>query len=105
MRQSIVARRTRIYWLCQLIGWTSWNTMGILYSLSGGPRGPILRIVPVLALGVVVEIAWTHGYRAVIRRRGWLALPPAQLALPRLRRCLFWSSLTGMTAWMPRRRR
>ena len=28
--------------------------------------------------------------------------PPALL---RLRRCAFWSSLTGMTAWMPRRRR
>ena len=79
-----MVRRTRVYWTCQLIGWLAWKLLGLLYTVSYTPDFHFdPRFLVPLAFGGVVEIAWTHGYRAFIRRRQWLALPLGAL-VPRL---------------------
>jgi two-component system LytT family sensor kinase len=44
------------------------------------PHPPTWKLAVASSASVVVAIAWTHGYRAVLRRRRWLALGPARLA-------------------------
>jgi two-component system, LytTR family, sensor kinase len=78
-------RRTRIYWLCQGLGWTSylaaWLALSV-YVRNESRRAALVQGI-VTASSVVLSIAWTHGYRALIRRAGWTALSPARL-LPRI---------------------
>lgn len=76
-------RRTHVYWLCQLAGWGAWTAMSVLYALSydGPPRAGWTYALTSGWL-LVASIGWSHGYRAVIRWRGWLAMSPARV-LPR----------------------
>lgn len=86
-------RRALAYWLCQVIGWSVWGVIGILYSLSlPGPTASAWKYAATYGVSVVVEIAWTHAYRGVIRRGGWIALPPGRL----LRRVVVASLVLGL---------
>src|SRR5690349_16154239 len=77
-------RHARRYWTCQLAGWFIYDALWLLPGFSTGET-----IVPVgrVALGCVIQsviaIAWTHLYRQVIRKRGWVTLGPGKL-LPRV---------------------
>ena len=73
-------RRTTVYWLCQGVGWTTWCAIGVVYALSyDGPYEPPWKYALTYATTLVVAIAWTHGYRRLIRRGGWAALGPGKL--------------------------
>jgi hypothetical protein len=86
-------RRLLAYWLCQVFGWATWGVIGILYSVSApGPTVEPWKYVMTYGMSVVVEISWTHAYRAVMRRGGWIALPPGRL----LRRVVLASVVLGL---------
>jgi len=82
--------------------------------LAGGDR-----LAPGRQRSLAATVAWSYRLLAEDERRvfrqvstvlRFLYLPASKAggrppARPRLRRCFFWSSLTGMTAWMPRCRR
>jgi hypothetical protein len=78
----VIHRRTLLYWLCQLAGWFSWTVIGLLFALAG-PIGltdlVTWRYLVLLAATPVSSIAWTHLYRAYLRRRGWTGLGPGKL--------------------------
>lgn len=80
-RRSPAAQRARIYWRCQLIGWTAYTAFWLVPSLIREPT-MVGRMLTVSGCGMLLEIAGSHAYRLVIRRRGWAELPPTQL-LPR----------------------
>ena len=68
------------YWTCQLAGWTLYAAvnalLGALFSGGIGATGAALAVgMSALGLGA------THALRAVIRRRGWMRLPVAGLAV------------------------
>ncbi|HET7506118.1 MAG TPA: histidine kinase [Kofleriaceae bacterium] len=75
------AKRTRIYWLCQLAGWFTYNGFWVVPTLSTDDR-PAGRVLITGAYTALVSIALTHAYRGVLRRRGWASLSPTRL-LPR----------------------
>ena len=73
--------RKQVYWLCQLIGWSSYGLVSLFFS-------PFLNKVPLNGLDVVsvlmvsaLGIAHTHFFRRLSLRWGWarLALPPLAL--------------------------
>jgi Histidine kinase len=71
--------RTRFYWLCQVVGWFSWTILGVLYATAGGMYAPSWSYAVTYGGSAIVAIAWTHGYRHFIKRRGWAALEPGAL--------------------------
>jgi hypothetical protein len=84
MSAAVFRHRQRLYWICQLAGWSIASAAMFLFSLLGErPRAASGRYAIVFATGGVLAIAWTHAYRAFIRRRRWLALDLRRL-LPRV---------------------
>jgi hypothetical protein len=82
----VTRRRAFFYWLCQLGGWFSWSAIGVLFAIAG--PGDMFetswwRFAIAFASTPVSSIAWTHGYRRYLRRRGWTGLGPGVL-LPRV---------------------
>ncbi|HEX8112390.1 MAG TPA: histidine kinase [Kofleriaceae bacterium] len=82
----MIRRRAFLYWLCQIGGWFSWTAIGVLFAVAG-PSSPFesawWRNVLAFSSVPVASIAWTHGYRRFLRRRGWTGLGPGKL-LPRV---------------------
>lgn len=77
------AKRTRIYWLCQLVGWFTYTGFWLVQALYSGPAGVApVQLVAVSGGSTLLSIAWTHAFRQQIRRRAWALLSPLRL-LPR----------------------
>ena len=70
----------RVYWACQIAGWTLMFVLNLIASLAVMPFH--WRYVLVNAALSTVGITLTHSLRAISRARGWEQLPFAQL-LPR----------------------
>jgi hypothetical protein len=69
----VTRSRTLLYWLGQVVGWDSWSVLGLLcatpawsHAVTCGGSG-------------LAAIAWMHGYRRFIERRGWVLLGPGAL--------------------------
>ncbi len=79
--------RTRLYWICQLVGWgLGLGAFLVLVALTGGFYGPTLTPAAIVYSVVLVYgmgVGGTHVVHAVAVRRGWLDLPLRSLA-PRL---------------------
>lgn len=73
--------KSRIYWLCQILGWSTWGLIQvILYSSANGfdylhAVGEIFQ--------VIYYILTTHFFRNIIIKQGWLNLRLTRL-IPRL---------------------
>ncbi|HSR98254.1 MAG TPA: histidine kinase [Kofleriaceae bacterium] len=77
-------RHARRYWTCQLAGWFIYDALWLLPGFSTGETiVPVGRVLLGCVIQSVIAIAWTHLYRHVIRKRGWVALGPGKL-LPRV---------------------
>lgn len=73
------AKRARIYWLCQFGGWGTYLGLWLLPEMyTTGTGVSVFRLIGTVVL-VVTSIAWTHLYRFVIHRRGWLDAHLARL--------------------------
>lgn len=73
--------KTRIYWLCQLLGWGIYGFIQVfLYTIAQGFDPD--QVIGVL-YQVIYFIATTHFLRSIIIRRGWLNLRLSYL-IPRL---------------------
>ena len=72
---------TIAYWSCTVLGWGAYVAFGLSSAIR--QAGPQPVIIGGYALFLVYSIALTHGLRRLIRRRQWLALPPAR-ALARI---------------------
>lgn len=73
--------KTRIYWLCQILGWGFYGFIQIfLYTIAE-------RFDTIQALGVLYQVVYfittTHFLRGLIIRKGWLNLR-LRLLIPRL---------------------
>lgn len=90
---------TRNYWLCQLIGWTVYVSVGLIFVALFPPGPPFWRFALIYAGAAGLAIACTHQYRAYIHRHRWQALSPARL-LPRiLAACLLLGTvMTGLVS-------
>jgi hypothetical protein len=115
----VEARRTRIYWGCQIAGWVTYNAFWLLpalYADDHSPAIPVSRRLLAYAGGTSISIFWTHLYRLVIRARGWTALSPPRLlpkavagslllgpaiSLSMMPLGLFYDSLSPLRAWLP----
>ena len=73
--------RTRVYWLCQVLGWSAHAAANTAFAATYG--GFTWRFVIIYLFGAGVAILCTHGLRAWIHRRGWLQLSPLRV-LPRV---------------------
>jgi signal transduction histidine kinase len=82
-------KRSRVYWLCQLLGWFTHAIANVAFSVAFGTA--TWRVVVIYAWGASAAILCTHGFRAWIRRSHWGKLPPVR-ALPRV---FFASVLVG----------
>ncbi|MCA8829371.1 sensor histidine kinase [Hymenobacter pini] len=68
---------SRLYWYCQLIGWSSYAVLNLFLFLSS--RGLTLELL-LVDLAIVVPIALlSHGVRYLIRAANWLELSPVAL--------------------------
>jgi len=76
-------REALTYWLCQIAYWPAWSGIVLLFVLRHAPKGrPAWKYFLIFGACAAFAILCTHGYRAYIRRRGWLALTVWRL-LPR----------------------
>lgn len=73
--------QTRLYWVCQLGGWTAYTGSGVMLSALFHPLtwASVAGSVLLGAFGLL----YTHVYRALIHRWGWKHLPLAPL-IPRV---------------------
>jgi two-component system, LytTR family, sensor kinase len=75
--------RKKLYWICQISGWTTYSLYELLYfnlrmGLGFG-SGVLLNCLLNIFCGIVV----THGYRLLIKRLSWSELP-LNLLIPRI---------------------
>lgn len=68
-------REALTYWLCQIAYWFFWSGTVLFFVLAYGREGrPAWKFVLIFGACAAFAILYTHGYRAYIRRKGWLAL-------------------------------
>ncbi len=65
--------RTKIYWLCQIIGWVGYtfSDFGLYVLRYGYTHELIINALVTILLGIGI----THTYRLIIKRLHWLELP------------------------------
>jgi two-component system, LytTR family, sensor kinase len=75
--------RTTIYLLCQIVGWGTYNAVGLFFFAQSDPEVRLhwKRSASVFACSALIAILTTHCYRFYVRRRGWLQLPVGQAFL------------------------
>ena len=74
--------RFNLYLFCQFFGWGVHGAFGLLVVVLGGGAPLTWRLLLAFALVQSLAGLYSHGLRAVIRRRGWLRLAP-RFALPK----------------------
>ncbi|MCH9029126.1 MAG: hypothetical protein IH819_05825, partial [Bacteroidetes bacterium] len=65
--------RKKLYWLCQIIGWSAFVLVTFLI-ISSFEELRWERIFSGI-LYIIVGIGFTHIFRSVIKKRNWLGLP------------------------------
>jgi hypothetical protein len=74
----------RDYWWCQLGGWGGLAVMSVLSSAQG-PIAGVVRMSLVKLIVMASGLLLSHGWRLVLRRRGWLertgALPTLRIGV------------------------
>ena len=74
-------KREKLYWLCQITGWSLYTAVSILIQVSFNTY-PVSRLpIPVVICGIGFLLS--HLFRLFIKRRGWLRLPLPSL-IPRV---------------------
>jgi hypothetical protein len=80
-RAIVAGKRARIYWTCQIAGWSAVMAAGMVLGAVSEERPPAWKLAVCYAASGAAAIGWTHLYRRHIRRRGWTALlSPLRLA-------------------------
>jgi hypothetical protein len=69
------------YWACQIAGWGGYSVLGL--TIATLATGWHAATVVGFALFFLYSITLTHGFRGLIRRRGWVDLP-ALRGFPRI---------------------
>lgn len=94
-------RRKTLYWLCQVIGWSLYGTLGfIIAGVASGFKGVTVRSLLFQAIFVGLMIACTHGLRLYMKRKRWLALSLPQLILRLLPVLLLTSLVCQALLWL-----
>ncbi|HVO98605.1 MAG TPA: histidine kinase [Bryobacteraceae bacterium] len=75
--------RNPAYWLCQIVGWGTYSTIGLSFAANDVGAARMPRIISLYAIFFAFAILLTHLLRREIKRRQWLNLPMRK-ALPRL---------------------
>jgi len=73
--------RKQIYWLCQIVGWTTYELYEILFFSIYLPTtsGTFINGIANIIIGITI----THIYKLIIEKLNWLELPISKL-LPRV---------------------
>ncbi|MCY7359548.1 MAG: histidine kinase [Rudanella sp.] len=70
--------KQKIYWFCQIFGWTLIIGVEWLFFYFGDSYDP--DSIYLALANIMLGISLTHAYRHIIRRRNWARLPFVQLA-------------------------
>jgi two-component system LytT family sensor kinase len=81
----------KIYWLTQLYGWSFYLLLVIFWNLLTGTFSP--QLLKILLVSFSIGISYSHLYRIVIIKRGWLKLSLAKIIL----RGIIGSALIGVS--------
>ena len=76
--------REQIYWICQIVGWSTYGLISILlYYYSPANQPPTIQMQDVLSslMVAILGIAHTHLFRHLIKRWGWTQLSLDQLII------------------------
>jgi hypothetical protein len=77
---AVSRNRRTLYWTCQIAGWFAVAATNFVFALSSDREAfAAWQVALIFGACVASATVWTHVYRAVMRRRRWLAL-----GLPRL---------------------
>jgi signal transduction histidine kinase len=74
-------KRSQVYWLCQILGWSAHGLVNFIFVRLGGL--PVPRSLAIAGWGACGGIFCSHLFRGWMKRRNWLKLSPLQ-ALPRV---------------------
>ena len=74
-------KRSQIYWLCQILGWSAHGLVNTTFAVLSG--APLSQSISISAWGACAGILCSHAFRSSIRRGSWLKLSPLQV-LPRV---------------------
>ncbi|HEV2987165.1 MAG TPA: histidine kinase [Candidatus Angelobacter sp.] len=77
------SRRTKIYWLCQFLGWGIHGAINLLLTLAFVPGSSSVRkqYTIIFASAAPLAILTTHCFRLFLKRRAWLRLSAAKAFL------------------------
>ena len=74
-------KRSQVYWLCQILGWSAHGLVNATFSRLAGL--PVSRSIAIALWGAAAAILSSDIFRRWIKRRNWLKLSPLQI-LPRV---------------------
>lgn len=74
-------KRSHVYWLCQILGWSAHGVVNFTFTRLAGL--PASRSIAIAAWGAASAILSSDAFRRWIKRRNWLKLSPLQI-LPRV---------------------
>ena len=74
-------RSSKLYWTCQLTGWSLYAALGVLMLYVFAERSWASVLQPLVVCTIALLLS--HGYRRLIRRRRWTELSPTA-QLPRI---------------------
>jgi LytS/YehU family sensor histidine kinase len=77
-----IPRPGRTYWICQVAGWLLYAGINVAFFAATWAGNVVVTTVSVLS-NCALGAFYTHGYRRLIHRRGWLRLPLLAL-VPRM---------------------
>src|SRR5215510_9385431 len=84
--------RRKAYWLCQITGWTIYQSVGLAF-VAAFTKVDSRTVISYFGT-IVTAIGASHAHRWAIRRYGWLAMD----MIPRTFRLLISTALTGILA-------
>ena len=76
---NLEKNRTKFYWLSQFGGWMLFSIINIVI-IASYEGIPIARILLWILLGLL-GITFTHILRSIIKKNGWLSLPPKKIII------------------------
>lgn len=91
-------RKALTYWLCQILFWSAQSGVVLFFVLLYAPaERPAWKYFVIFGITGAFAVLCTHGYRAFIRRKGWLALSAGK-AIPR---AILASAILGILITVP----
>ena len=80
--------KCKLYWVLQIAGWSTYELMQIIVWVLGNPDTNISNLVSISVFEAFTFLSFTHFYRYIIIKEGWLQIPFSN-TIPRVLFTLF----------------